>query len=367
MSTDARSPPTTDVAPQESSIGSATPTPAPTAFPSRNDAVSTSGSNSAPTSTPASVTSGTANQEPKPVETTTIKTTEPTKVTGVSPEKILEEFKKSGYFDQLRRQMFDAFVAAQGIPSNAVNAKSGTDSQASATATSASASQSDPSRSSQHISASEQPSPNAPVTSANTVASNLTEAPPAFGANSAPAMTVPGNGIVSNQAAGLGDKRSFLNTLDGVIRQRLEQDRTNLRFLDQRNQLDNLLKYLDSDPAFSSTGTASADDGGTGTLFELLTSHIVKSAKDPNQNTSGLLSRDGRIGLETNAKIKALVADLVNPTRKATDGAEEDEEDEEEDAEDETAHEEIRQIQKPVTSLTASDSTSPKTNGMQID
>ncbi|GAC72303.1 hypothetical protein PANT_7d00038 [Moesziomyces antarcticus T-34] len=244
-------------------------------------------------------------------------------VTGLTPEQVLQELRNSGYIDQLRRQMIEAFNAAGPASARPPNAAS-----PSAAVQPASA---DPSKSDStqptSISAVQAESASAPTISASTAtASSSMPAPSAAFLPSAPKAGME-----------LGSKAAFLATLAEPLKQQVEKEHDRLRFLAPREQQDKLLQLLESEPV----AHPQRESHGEASLFDLLVRHIVAGAAEPDA-TAGVLSPDGRLGKQAAGRIAETIAELLHPASKDADEADDDEDDADDDVDDEEDAEQIR-------------------------
>lgn len=246
-------------------------------------------------------------------ESSSVQPTKPVsaRITGLKPEQVLQELKKSGYVDQLRRQMFDAFTAVQApVPAPSQT----TTSQASAGTTS------------EPISI----APTAITTTSHsaTPSASTPQLDPSTVAAAAPATTGATPSATSAPTLDLGSKPSFLSFLSVPLRHQVEEEHDNLRLLDPRGQQDKLLKLLESDPV----DYPGRDSLGDATLYDLLIRHIVTPSPISNTATQGMLGKEGQIGRDATGRIAHTIAEMLNPTRKeGEDGEEDDEDDDDED------------------------------------
>ncbi|KAJ1028235.1 hypothetical protein NDA13_003679 [Ustilago tritici] len=275
---------------------------------------------SAPAPAPVQLTSATpaaVSTETQSTETTP-KPTSPETIKGLTPDQIVEELKKSGYFDSLRRQLFEAFTAP---PASA---------QSAAPPAPAVAPSTSPSQPETRYQNNAQTQSSLPSTSATThaVPINATDA----AVTAKPAATEapqPGNAETSSTPAmNIGSKSAFTSFLATPLRHQVEKEHDRLRFLDPRGQQDDLLKLLESDPV----DYPQRETLGQGTIYDLLIHSLLTSRGTGNgSGTNRILTAEGKLGKEMRQKIGEIVAEMS----KAKDDAEDEEEDDEEDGEDE--------------------------------
>ena len=160
-------------------------------------------------------------------------------VTGLTPEQVLQELKKSGYVDQLRRQMFDAFVAA-GKPTAPTPAAS---SSASTEPTSGLA---NGAPADAQVSSTASATPVTPITTADATMTDVPSASAAPPSNQPTAQV--STQIAPNPSFDVSSKPAFLSSLSTPLRQQVEKEHDQLRFLDPRGQQDRLLKLLEFEP-----------------------------------------------------------------------------------------------------------------------
>ncbi|CBQ70911.1 conserved hypothetical protein [Sporisorium reilianum SRZ2] len=232
-------------------------------------------------------------------------------ITGLTPQQVLHELRNSGYIDQLRRQMFDAFTASSSSAVRGGAAASGSAAAADAQAV-ASASQAAPSSSAD------------PAIDASVPFTTAALPTPIDAAQPTPAVPTPTPSATA--PLDIGTKPSFLSFLATPLRHQLEQQHGNLRNADTRGQQDQLLQLLESEPV----DHAHRDALGDATLYDLLKRHIVVS--DGGTGTAGMLDREGgSVGSEAMARIEETIRELLHPSAK--DGEDEDEDEEEEEEE----------------------------------
>lgn len=227
--------------------------------------------------------------------------------TGLTPDQVFQEFKKSGFLDQLRRQMFDAYVSSALPASHPPAAPSSSASVPSI-----------PAESPVNATDTVAPAADPPTISTSSEAPLPGPQPPTLA--TAHTATPAAN---AQPPSALSSKQALTSYLDTILRPQLEKEHDRLRFQDPRNQLDTLLKFLDSDPV------AAAQHGGQeATLYEQLTAHVAKDAPNPQEAaTKGMLNKEGRVGKEVSQRIAELITDLRNPGAKAGDDDEDDEDD----------------------------------------
>lgn len=246
-------------------------------------------------------------------------------VTGLTPEQVFQELKKSGYVDQLRRQMFDAFTAASTPPKNnpaTASSPTLTAPNGSQAAVSASTSASQPIAAPTSSDASS--SGNAGPTSAPTSTAEAS----APSAADAKAQSASG----TQQTVDVGSKAAFLQFLAAPLRYHVEKEHDTLRFEDQRGQQNKLLKLLESDHVSYAGGA----EHGDATLYDLLVRHIVAASPTSTSTatgTAGMLAKDGTVGKEGYGRIADTINEMLHPAGK--DGEEEDDDDDEDADEDE--------------------------------
>lgn len=125
----------------------------------------------------------------------------------------------------------------------------------------------------------------------------------------------------------VSSKAAFLTSLSPALRQQVEKEHAQLRFLDARGQQDKLLKLLESEPIADAHTDDTLGDGAT--LYDLVIRHIV--TPDGTDATAGMLHKQGSIGKEANARIAEVINDLLNPGRKEVDQDESADEDDDDD------------------------------------
>ncbi|KAJ1602664.1 hypothetical protein NDA14_007880 [Ustilago hordei] len=266
---------------------------------------------------PTSATPAAVSTETQATETTP-KPTSPETIKGLTPNQIVEELKKSGYFDSLRRQLFEAFTAPPAPVQSAAQ-------PAPAVAPSASPSQPETRYQNNAQTQSSLPSTSATI---HAVPINATDA----AATAKPAATEapqPSNAETSSTPAmNIGSKSAFTSFLATPLRHQVEKEHDRLRFLDPRGQQDNLLKLLESDPV----DYPQRETLGEGTIYDLLIHSLLTSRGTGNgSGTNSILTAEGKLGKQMRQKIGEVVAEMS----KAKDDAEDEEEDDEEDGEDE--------------------------------
>ncbi|TKY87678.1 hypothetical protein EX895_003259 [Sporisorium graminicola] len=250
------------------------------------------------------------------------------KITGLTPEQVMQELKKSGYVDQLRRQMIDAFTASSSA-SSATTRNAPTSSSATAAGAQAAtpASQSAPSA-----------SLTAPTTEVSATASAAGASPPTPtpAPTSAPSPTTTTTTLTPLD---IGTKPAFLSFLSTPLRQQVERQHGNLRNADTRGQQDQLLKLLDSEPVEH----PHRDALGDATLYDLLIRHIVTAdAPTSSPGTGGMLDKTkGRVGTEAFAKIRETINEMLNPSAKDAEDDEEEDDDEDDDNDEEADQESV--------------------------
>lgn len=235
-------------------------------------------------------------------------------VTGLTPEQVLQELKRSGYVDQLRRRMYDAFVATtvsgNGVPSST-----------SAQAVDGGAQKSSippPLASATALASSVSVSAEALELKPSNLVANSTTVPPPMPNNTPSA---------SATTPDLDTKPRFLTYLSTLLTEHIVRDHSNLRMSDSRGQQDSLLKRLESDPV----DHAHRDALGEATVYDLLVKHIVAADKQTGAlATKAMLdAHNGWVGKEVTGRIREVIREMVHPSAK--DGDEEDEEEEDDD------------------------------------
>lgn len=242
--------------------------------------------------------------------------------TGLTPEQVFQEIKKSGFLDQLRRQMFDAYVSSVAPAAPSVEPTSPPVSDTATRALNDAAHTPLPGADSTKM-----PSDTSTPATATRIDASATTFPPPASQGRAPTDG-------THTHLDLGSKQALTTFLDTVLRPQLEKEHDRLRFQDARNQLDTLLKFLDSDPVAPPATNANDPQA---TLYEQLTAHIAKSAPpDQTSTTKGMLHKQGRLGMQVSARIAELVADLGQPeTQTVNEDNDNDDDDDDDDDNDE--------------------------------
>ena len=237
-------------------------------------------------------------------------------VTGLTPEQVLQELKKSGYVDQLRRQMFDAFTASASTSTASASAAAAAaaDVFSSQAATSAST----------HVPSYVTPMTNdaaSPPTTTSVPSTTNHALPP----STAPTTTPAAAAAAAATPLNIAPKPAFLSFLSTPLRTAVENDHANLRSSDQRGQHDTLLKALESDPV----AHPDREILGEATVYDLLVRHLV-SGQPAGGATAGLLAREGRIGRDACARIAELIDDMAHPSSKEGEADDDDDHDQDE-------------------------------------
>lgn len=246
-------------------------------------------------------------------------------ITGLTPEQVLQELKKSGYVDQLRRQMFDAFTAASSVAAGSGAAAASSGVTASGVAGAGPTSQADPS-------------------AALPTSTSVSSVPAVSTAADAPLPSTPAASTSTNDPTPLdiGTKPTFLAFLATPLRQQLEKEHGNLRNADARGQQDQLLKLLESEHVAHPQQNVLGD----ATLYDLLVRHIVvkDDAARGAEGTAGMLDREsGSVGKEAWSRIGDVVDELVNPSAKDGEDDDDDDDDDEDDDDDDAEQAEMTQ------------------------
>lgn len=239
-------------------------------------------------------------------------------VTGLTPDQVLQELKKSGYVDQLRRAMFEAFTAsaAAAVPAPALASAAKTPH--------ASASASQPATCGADSTPSIAASPASVVTP--TIAS------PASTSLTSPATSAPPNPTPTSATPfDVSSKATFLTTLAKPLRHHVETEHDSLRFLDARGQQDKLLKLLESE----AVDHAQREQEGEGTLYDWLVRHIVIGNGKETEGTAGLIGKEGKVGKEVWGRVEDVIRETLNPGAAEKDDDDGEEEEEEGEGEDE--------------------------------
>ncbi|SPO44580.1 uncharacterized protein PSANT_02265 [Moesziomyces antarcticus] len=269
----------------------------------------------------------------------------PPAVTGLTPEQVLQELRNSGYIDQLRRQMIEAFNATGPAPARPPNAASSSAAPQPASADAGKPDDVQPAS----ISAAQSELASAPIASTST-------APPS---SSMPAPSAAGLPSASKTGLDLGSKAAFLATLSEPLKQQVEKEHHRLRFLAPREQQDKLLQLLESEPV----AHPQRESHGEASLFDLLVRHIVADATAPDA-TAGVLSPNGRLGRQAAGRIAETIAELLHPASKDADEVDDDEEDADDDGDDEDDAEQIGMLtskpSEPTSSVAAISDATPQ-------
>lgn len=224
-------------------------------------------------------------------------------ITGLTPEQVLQELQKSGYVDELRRQMYDAFCSPP----------------ASAAAPAVASITSD--------------GPSSVVPAGLAVVSNsIATAVPSSSGLAAPPLSSEAHAPLDPAAAAsqldIGTRPALLAFLAAPLRAHLERQHGTLRLAGMRDQTTTLMQLLESEPV----DYPGRQQLGEATVYDLLLRHVVQAstgieAGKGQGGTAGMLDRNGRFGNEAQARIRDTIAELMNPSAKVDD--EDDDEDEE--------------------------------------
>ncbi|SNX83684.1 uncharacterized protein MEPE_02391 [Melanopsichium pennsylvanicum] len=303
---------------------------------------------------PTSIVDATTKSTTDTIEATIVTDTKPENVpqkvtvTGLTPDQVLQELKKSGYVDQLRRQMLDTFFTAtpSAPPVPVISAPT-----PSTTLTASSMTSSTPINAQQSVSSAtlSNPSLRDTAATAHTLTPTAFSQPALFSTHSTSSLEV----ATTHQNMNLGSKITFLQFLSGPLRKLVEQQHDSLRIEERRGQQNNLLKLLETEPV----DYASRDTSGEASVYDLLIRHIVTSstfsfsestskASDGHVGfTTGMLAKNGKFGTEMQKKITDTIKDLLNPTSK-DDQDERDDDDDDDDEQQQQQQQEEEEVEQ---------------------
>lgn len=241
-------------------------------------------------------------------------------LTGLTPDQVMQELKENGYVDQLRRRMYDAFLASEKA-SIGPTAVAGVAHPTSV------------------VSGSTVPS-TAPSTNNSSAPIDSQPRPTLIPSIAAPPITTTtSQATTSSSPLDIGTKPSFLTHLSILLSDHITSDHSNLRLLLPREQQNSLLNSLDS----ATVHHPQRNTIGDATIYELLVRHVVagKDAMIGEEGTGGMLDKDeGWVGKEANGRVKQVIREMMaRASMKGEDDEEEGDEDEDSDEEDEDGEE----------------------------
>ncbi|KAJ9478616.1 hypothetical protein PHBOTO_002119 [Pseudozyma hubeiensis] len=235
-------------------------------------------------------------------------------VTGLTPDQVMQELKENGYVDQLRRRMYDAFLASEK-PSTGPTAVADP-AHTTGGVPGSSISTAAPSTTSTSTTIDSQPTP------------TLTPST----ADSQTTATTTSQANTTSSSLDIGTKPTFLARLSTLLSDHITSDHSNLRLLHPRDQQISLLNSLETNHVHH----PNRNTFGDATIYELLVKHVV-STKDGmrEEGTGGMLDRDqGWVGKEANRKVKEVIREMM-ARASAKDGDEEEGDEDEDEDEDE--------------------------------